>query len=211
MTYDLNVNEAISAGSTQIPYQELTFTIPALQRLDVFQVFNYFRVMTISGGTLKVKFGQNGLESPFTAAGIGLRAERTFDRLTLINSHATDSMTITIAMALGYINDDRLNVSGTVTVSGTVQIDQSNTFATSQPSVGTTAVQLVTAGATNASITIEAGVADLYIGLTSGVTTGTGFLIPAGGAYTFNPGFTGDVYGIRGVAAQTAYVLREGY
>jgi hypothetical protein len=118
--------------------------------------------------------------------------------------------TITVGVAYGFISDDRLNVSGTVTVTGTVALDASNSFQTPQFTVSTTAVQLLAADTASAKTTIQAGSQDLYIGTTSGVTTANGFLIPAGGSYTFSAGYTGDAWGIS-TASGTVYVLTEDF
>lgn len=219
-----NVNSRqISAGDTRVPYLENTFTLAAGERREVFQVYNYFRVLALTGGSLSVRFGQNGVETPFTSAGVGAKFEDIFSRLTLVNTHVTDSMTLTIAIALGSINDDRLNVSGSVVVSsitnpvtitgvisGITQIDQSNDFATSQTVVSNAAVQLVVAAAANGNITIKAGVSDLYIAKTNAVTTANGFLIEANTSFTFAT--VTDIYGIRSAAGtDKAYVLKESY
>lgn len=200
----------ISPGTTQIPYQELTFTLAAGAVQDIFQVFNYFRVLSLTPNTLSVQFGENGMTTPFSGQGIGIQSFYTYSRVRLINTGGAP-ITITIALALGWVNDDRLNISSTVNIQGTVQTKQSAAFVASQVSVDNTADQLVAASATNGVITIAAGVSDLYVGPTSGVTTANGFLIPAGGSFSYALGYLGDVYGIRAGAAQTAYVLRETY
>lgn len=249
----------ISPGATQIPYQEETLVIAAGASIDVFRVFNYFRVLSLSGGALSIRFGQNGIQTPFTGQGVGLQLAFTVDRLTLVNTGGA-SMTLTYATALGQINDDRLNVSSALTINslipgtgatelgkaedaaaasgdtgvsmlgvrndalagrtstdgdyGNPSIDSkgaqfvrasNRTQTAAQTSVGTSAVQLVTANAANNDIIISAGTADLYVGTTSGVTTANGFLIPAGGSLVWNS--IADLYGIRSVAGITAYSL----
>ncbi|MDX1939667.1 MAG: hypothetical protein SFU99_03900 [Saprospiraceae bacterium] len=185
--------QKITEGTTRIPYLELTYVIPAGARQEVFQVFNYFRVMSMSGGALSVLFGQNGIESPFTAAGVGIRFEESFMRMTLINTGGT-TMTIRIALALGNVQDDRLNVSGVVTVDGTVDIYGGATLANSQASVTTTASNVSAASATKRSVIIKnlsTSAATVYIG-TSAVTSANGFELKAGEALTLD--VASDVY-----------------
>lgn len=211
---------AIAAGQTQAIYQEDTQVIPAGGYVDVFKVFNYFRVISKTGGTLSVQFGQNGLQTPFTGAGVGLQLFTQVDRVRLVNTHPTDAMTITIAVALGWINDDRLTVSGTVTIAGAVTITSGNVTSqtkalasctTAQVALSTTAAQLVAAGASNGLITVQAGAVDMYIGNSNAVTTSTGFLVASGGSFTYPIGYTGDVYAILAASTATAYVMTGSY
>lgn len=252
----------ISDGSTRIAYQEFTYTLAAGARQEIFQVFNYFRVLTQTASTnLSIRLGQNGLETPFSGQGIGIQCEDIFSRLTLINTSGI-SMTITIAIAYGNINDDRLNVSSALAINGITltsaptslgkaedsaavtgdigvamlgvrndllattpasndadygfhSLDKKGavfvrpsqrSFSNAQTTVTTAAVLLVTANEANGEVTIQAGSLDLYIGNTNAVTSANGFLIPAGGSFTFN-GQMGDVYGIRASGSTTAYSL----
>lgn len=252
----------ISAGQTQIPYQEFTYTIAAGANVDIFQVFNYFRVLSLSAGSLSVQFGQNGLITPYSGQGVGIQLAFTYDRLRLINTSGV-SMTITIAIALGIVFDDRLNVSSALSVgsvipgtgatnqgkaeddvanSGDVGIaslavrrdghssttlqsasgDYSNFttdatgqlytkaasrfIVTSQISIGSAAVAINSFDALNGEVAVSAGTTDLYIG-TAAVTTGNGFLIPAGATFSLN-GHMGELYGIRVGGSVTAYVIK---
>jgi len=106
----------VKFGSIQNPYQEFTFTILAGQQMIVNYAHNYFRVISLSGGTLQTRFGASGQFSPYTGAGLGFKIPFVVPHMVLLNSHATDTMTITIAVAIGEIQDDRLQTSGTVTV-----------------------------------------------------------------------------------------------
>lgn len=149
LNLDENGNRRISQGNSRPAYLELSYTIPAGGREEVFQVFNYFRPISVTGGALALKFGDQGIETPFAGQGIGLRCEDVFNRLTLINIGGT-SMTITIALAYGFVNDDRLNVSGTVTVAGNVNVNPAAAFTTSAAvSVLTTATTQVLAANTS--------------------------------------------------------------
>lgn len=107
---------SVSKGTTKTPIQEFTYTIAAGAQERVFFVFNYFRVLSLSASTLSIQLGENGQVTPFTGAGLGVNFFEIFDRVTLYNTGGA-SITITISLALGAINDDRLNVSGTVSTS----------------------------------------------------------------------------------------------
>lgn len=98
--------------------------------------------------------------------------------------------------------DQIIGVSGTpLVVSGAVTINPSasGTATTSQLTVSATAVLILPANASRlgASIANPAGPNTIYWGQTSGVTTATGFPIPAGSAYNIDtPNYLGNVYAI---------------
>lgn len=200
----ITAKDTIQDGSTKIAYQEYTYTIPVGGREPVYTVFDYFRVISLSANTLSVQFGGNGIASPWAAAGLGLACENKFDRVTLINTGAAP-ITITIAVANGHINDDRLTVSGTVSITGIVQVfwSSATTIATAQTSVANAATQLIVGSNQNVKVRIYAGDEDLYIGFTNAVTTANGYKIPAGETWecTDTHRYTGNIYGIRSVAS----------
>jgi hypothetical protein len=135
-----NNNQLISQGIAQTRYQELTFTLAPNAVQEIFEVFNYFRVLT-SAVPIEVQFGADAFKTRFSGAGIGVRFENTPDRVTIRNLGA-GSETITIALAMGFIYDDRLNVSGTVSVSGAVTVTNaiSNTTASALASIADVAI-----------------------------------------------------------------------
>lgn len=119
----------IADGVLQQFYQEKTVTIAAGQRLEDFVVYNYFRVLALTGTGLEVIFGNNQFQTPFTGAGLGLKLDYVLPRLTLVNTSG-GAITLTYAVATGSINDDRLTVSGTLTVTGTVSTTSASVLAT---------------------------------------------------------------------------------
>lgn len=184
----------VSDGSTRIPYQEFTYTITPESAIDVFQVFDYFRVLAYNGttGDLGIRLGQNGLQTPFTAAGVGIKCEDVFDRVTLYNKGTSDDIIITIALALGQVNDDRLTVSGTINVDVvasvpiiTVDSGCSN-FDTEQYDIDDTPAEINNGGGARRNVTIYNADAaqSLYIGDSNAVDETTGFEIPPQGAFT---------------------------
>jgi len=119
----------ISDGVLQQFYQEKTITLAAGARIEDFCIYNYFRVLSLSGSGLAVIFGNNQFQTPFTGAGVGLKLDYILPRLTLINTSGV-SITLTYAVAVGSVSDDRLNVSGVVTVGGSVSTTTSSVLTT---------------------------------------------------------------------------------
>lgn len=112
-----NTNIPIIPYGKQNPYCEFSRVIVAGGREDIFYDHRFFRVMSQSGGTLKVRFDGSGQETTVIGGGIGVEHIAPCSLVQLVNSHATDSMTITIALSMGNISDSRLSLSGTITVS----------------------------------------------------------------------------------------------
>ena len=113
--YD-NITEDINRGSIQNPYKEFTFTLAAGARTDIFYDFSYFRVMSLSGASLlSVVFGGTGAETSVIGAGVGIDLPAPVNKVQIVNNDVT-TMTITVALSMGRINDDRLNISGNVSV-----------------------------------------------------------------------------------------------
>ena len=201
----LVLDEAISDGSTEMAYQEFTYTIPASDYVDVFVVFNYFRVLSLSANTLKIKVGDNGLESPFSGAGLGIDFENRFRRMRLINTGAS-SITVTCAFNNGHINDDRLNITSSIAVTGNVSIAGS-TLTAGQVSVTNAAVQIKAANTARYGIIIKnpsTNTADVFIGI-AGVTTATGIVLSVG--ESINIPNTAAVFGIHAAATETIHFL----
>lgn len=188
--------DAISDGSTRIPYQEMTYTIPAGNRQEVFQVFNYFRVISqTASSTLAIRLGQNGIETPFTGQGIGIQCEDVFSRITLINNGAS-ALTITLGLAYGSISDDRLNVSGTVSTSPVAPATFSTSADVSVSATATTQVLAANTSRKEAFISNRAAngtvvrVGDSGSGAADGIelaSGGTLILSTTAAIYVFNP------------------------
>lgn len=184
----------ITDDPSMIPYQELTYSIADGQSVDVFAVFKYFRVISQSGGALSVRFGQNGMVTPFTGQGIGLNIGLFYPRLTLYNT-GDSAMAITIALAIGDINDDRLNISTALSSKdvGTV-LTTLNNFATS-----TTAAICAPADANQKEVIITnleaAGGIVIYLGgSTVNNTTNKGTPLNPGQTMVFNT--TAAIYAV---------------
>lgn len=117
--------QIIAQGGAQTRYKEYTYTIAAGAAVEIGEVFNYFRVLSQSASSLSVQFGDDANTSTFSGAGLGIKFENLPSKIVIRNTGVVPT-TITIALAIGYIYDDRLNVSGTVTVSGSVSTTTSS-------------------------------------------------------------------------------------
>jgi hypothetical protein len=110
----MNNDFPVEYGSTQNEYMEYDLTIAAGGQETIFEAHDYFRVLSLSAATLSVRFGQNARVSPWLGSGLGKKHHRILDRVTLINTGGA-AITVRVALALGQVSDDRLNVSGTIT------------------------------------------------------------------------------------------------
>jgi hypothetical protein len=112
------MNELITSG-TEIanPYREFTFSVAVSGAETIFFAHRYFRVMTISG-TASIRFGASGSKTSFIGAGVGIELDSPTDRVTIFNEGG-GILTLTVALSMGRISDDRLNVSGTVSTQET--------------------------------------------------------------------------------------------
>lgn len=106
----------VTSGSLQQFYSETTLTLAAGARNEIYVVYDYFRVLALTGSGLQVIFGDNQFQTPFTGAGVGLKLSDVVQRLTLVNTSGAD-ITMTYAVAIGNVSDDRLTVSGTINTS----------------------------------------------------------------------------------------------
>lgn len=201
-----NYSLPIGQGSAQNPYKEFTYTIQPFAAETIFYVFDYFRLISFTGtiADMRLRFGGSGSDTQFTGAGIGYKLIQPLDRVTIRNEGAAP-MTVTVAMAVGFISDDRLNFQNTGTPLPTDPIPAS-TIAQSQVAVANVAVAISNQNSLKRRITILAGLTDLYIGAL-GVTTGNGFKIPANGGITIET--SAAVYGIRTGASDVCYTLGE--
>lgn len=108
----------ISNNSIQNPYKEFEVTIPAFGIVPVFYAFDYIRYLDFGGagrGDILARIGSSGNESDVVGGGIGYKLTTAVDRIEFRNTTA-NPITIIIALAIGAINDDRLNFTGEVQV-----------------------------------------------------------------------------------------------
>jgi len=113
----------VKYGSIQNPYREFTLVIPANSFTDPIRYnFDYFRLLEASGPGVEVQFGSSGETTSVVSAGIGYKLPYVIQECRFANRTGT-AITITIALAIGDISDDRLNVSGSLNLSKSTVID----------------------------------------------------------------------------------------
>jgi len=106
-------NALINLGSVQAPYQEFTYTIPAGESQKVDYIYSSFNLLAASvAGALKCNFGGAVNETLFSA-GMGYKLTAPVQFLTLFNT-SNSALTVTFALAIGDIYDNRLTVSGNI-------------------------------------------------------------------------------------------------
>lgn len=210
----------VQQGSLQNPYQEFTLTIPA-SGSDVIR-FDHanIRILAVSGGALKIQVSDTGAPSSVIGAGMGFNYTDDEGRplavknVRLLNSGGT-TMTVTVGLSMHGVSDNRLSISGTITVGNTeatplwTQEQRPVNTAEAQVSVSNASVTIAAARATRKSITIEAGAADLYVSTTTPAVIATSFRIPAGAALPFYSAKA--YYGIRATAGAVPASYAEEY
>jgi len=140
------VDVFVGKDPIQNPYREFTYVIPASGQQEILYAHSYFRIMSLSAaGSVAVRWGQSGSQSSVIGSGIGIELPEAVDRVTLINLGGAD-VTITVALSMGRVSDDRLNVSGTLSTS---VISPTTAVDTADVAVLTLATTLV--AATNAN------------------------------------------------------------
>lgn len=104
--------------SSQNPYRQFPITLAPREILNVFYAFDVFRILAIvNEDDVVYRFGQSGAETNIVGAGIGIKLNEAVNVLTLRNTSSVNTVTMTIALAIGNINDDRLNTVGAITIS----------------------------------------------------------------------------------------------
>jgi len=108
--------ELITSGTIQNPPYDELITIKAFEVKDVFYDFNYFRVTEgiYSRGDIEYRFSETGQPAKFVA-GQAIKLNQVVQRVSIRNTTDED-ITITIALGIGDIYDDRLSVSGQLQV-----------------------------------------------------------------------------------------------
>lgn len=135
------------------PPKQYTITLAANGGQEkVFYNANYMRVLTLLDPTgVTVRFGDSGTATDIVGAGLGYELPFVVGNITFRNDSATPK-TITFAVAIGRIFDDRLNVSGNITVVNTL----ANALYTRPAN---------TTIADNTSVTLVAGVSSAVLNL----------------------------------------------
>jgi len=185
----------ITRNAVQNPYREFTLTIAAGTRAEpIYYNFSYFRVLTLSGTGLAVNFSGSGQDTAVIGAGIGIELPVAVEFVSLINTSGA-SLTVTIGLSMGRIFDDRLSVSGSVTVTNTIStpLNVTDAGATllngSDVTIATVSQAQISGSSTTAKkkvfINNPVGNPTIRIGAT-GVTATTGFALLGGQSIELN-------------------------
>lgn len=194
----MNNDKILTQGESQTPYDEITLTIPAggYDRANI--ALSYFRLLALTGSGLKVRFGQSGSFSSIIGAGIGVELPQAVTLVEFQNTSGAD-VTFTVGYSMGRINDDRLTVSGvvSVTASNALPVNPMGTAAANTVNTVTTvAASLSGSTATMCARQIKnVGAATVYIG-PFGVTLANG--------YPLEPNETMQIYSSGAIWALTA-------
>ena len=172
------------------PYKQFTYTIADGAIETLFYDFNYFRILSINTTTgVSIRFGSSGTPTDVVGAGVGYEMPSVVSRAEIINKSG-GILTITVAAAIGRIDDDRLNISGSLSVAVSSIFDEiaDVTIATS------TKVTVANIDANRKTIIIQNldAINSVRLGSTSLASTGGGILLKAGDSITLDT--TGEVF-----------------
>ena len=174
----------INNGRQQSSYKEFTITLPANGLYTLNNPFNYFRCLSATL-PFDIAWSANQMDTNFEA-GLGIKFDDVIPYAQLFNPHA-QTITIRVGVGIGYFDDSRLTVSGTVFT----QPAQFNSF-----SATTVAISSGTATIPVAEKTIiqNTGANIMYIG-----GTGTdGLQLQPQGTFEFSTSGVITVYGTNG-------------
>lgn len=195
----------IQQESLQNPYKEFIRTIPPNGgRAIIFYNFSYWRILEINSVTgLSLRFGGSGDFTSLVGAGIGANLPYVTDRIELINT-STAAITVTLALMVGQINDDRLNVTGTVATS---PVKASSSISENPQSDITGTATLLSSGNPNTTIVIVQNNSTDVLGFLGSSATDTfneSIKIAPGQSLILDNALTSDVYGISNGATITS-------
>jgi len=105
----------INTGTIKNPYRQFTETIPAGQTKNIYYDANNFAILYTSSQNLSIDFGGSGGATPIWQ-GMKYKSEVILPYVQLFNRDTLNSLTVTICMGIGDIEDNRLSVSGSVSV-----------------------------------------------------------------------------------------------
>lgn len=177
MAQEIQVNR----DPIQNPYREFTYVLPVNGAETIFFAHSYFRVLALSSGAgLAVRWGGSGQQSSLISAGIGINIIEAVPSVTLINTGG-NVVTVTIALSMGTVSDDRLTVSGTINTSITSAEALSDV---ADVSVAATSTVLVSAASARKTVVISNLAANGTVIRVGSSTTGAtrGAEVPSGGS-----------------------------
>ena len=106
----------LNNSTNLISYKEVDLTIPAGSSVNYQNPYNFVRILSSTGSdtSLTYRFGSSSIET-FLTVGLGLRFSELLPNLVIRNVSGSN-VTIRIAEIQGDIYDDRLTISGIVSV-----------------------------------------------------------------------------------------------
>lgn len=122
----------INTGTIKNPYRQFTETIPAGQTKNIYYDANNFAILYTSSQNLSIDFGGSGGATPIWQ-GMKYKSEVILPYVQLFNRDTLNSLTVTICMGIGDIEDNRLSVSGSVSVTNYNNEPLATTLATYTP------------------------------------------------------------------------------
>lgn len=134
-------------------YKGPIYTLGAGEGLDLVGQGNYVRFFSSTGAT-DLNIGIDGSTPEPLPVGIGVSFPQKFERVRVENPNA-GSVTFQIAIAVGHIADDRLNVSGSINAVITSLPVPTGLQSTADKSLaGTATTQIIAANSARTAVTI---------------------------------------------------------
>lgn len=103
--------QSINNGRQQSSYKEFTIELPAHGIYTLNNPFNYFRCLS-SNQKFKVAWSTNQMDTVFEA-GLGIKFDSVIPYAQIFND-SESPLVVSVGVGIGYFDDSRLNVSGTV-------------------------------------------------------------------------------------------------
>lgn len=190
------INRLKNVSGIMNPYKQFPISIANGASETYYYNHNYARLLTLSISTgVTWRFGSSGTPSDIVGAGIGYKLPSTVDRVTITNNSG-GALTGVLGLAVGEINDDRLNVSGTVTtseISGATFTDTANVAVNTVTTTQVLAASSTRKTAIISNLAANAGVIKVgasTAGASRGVEVplgGSAVLDTSGAIYVYNP------------------------
>lgn len=104
-------------GSIENPYREFVFTVADDDRYTINYDFTFWRMLELSNATgVSLIIGDSGAPTSIVGAGVAQESYKAVvKRITIVNESG-GTITGRLALAIGQIYDDRLNLSGAINV-----------------------------------------------------------------------------------------------
>lgn len=198
----MSIGSSVFQETQENPYREFTYTLASGASVKIDYAFSIFRVLSLTvGETIGVRFGDGGGETTWSGAGLSYKPPQILPSVTIRNTGA-GSLDITVAMGIGDISDDRVNISAAsgsipVVVQGQTIL---NTKADVTLAASGAATQIITTNTRRGMAHISNNSASDYIRVgDSGVNATRGVRVPPNGI--INIASTEAIYGASETAA----------